>query len=267
MIKYLFSIGNFCSKCCENCIQKTGDKDARCCDVSNGVWPKKCYSPRDCFECQQQGLTKKIVNKCTDPGQRFLYEGKTSCCYGQCYDNRCYTCEGGTGNIIPNYDTNTTLCCDGIKKVKTKCNKCDDPKQISDNLTGIQYKISPYVDNICAKHPAGPDCCYGTCWDSQNILCSECDENTKKHKPKCPPEPDSDLIECCGGECWVGPEKDPCTICDPVEKKLKPKPNCECCSTSDGKKKTCCPPQGNPGKTACCSTSGECYNPNCERCD
>jgi hypothetical protein len=256
-----------------------GDPDAQCCDSLSGG-TKKCYNPNDCFECKEiDPNTRVVVNKCTDPEQSYYHEGKTSCCFGECYDNRCDRCEGTSKinrSIVPNYNTSQEVCCAGVKRskdrnIKDSCKGCKDiPTSTIINNKTINYVKKEIVENTCLddSDPGNPDCCYGNCWDSAQTICSKCDDSTKTVKTQCPPTPDSPLIACCGGTCWLGTDRDPCHTCSKVNGNdvLVSTPNCSCCSNTNGSIKVCCPPVGEPSQTACCISSGECYNPECERC-
>jgi hypothetical protein len=257
-----YAVGNaFCSACCHDCITITGDNEARCCQTT--VSKKECVSPKDCEECKGSGPLKEKINKCTDPDQRYVHEGKTSCCYGECYDNICQTCDSDLKKAV-SIDNDEIICCNKTKKKKTKCNECKREK--SNSRSGTSFTQEIYKENQCEGSADGKtSCCYdGKCYDP-NDKCGECDENDKIYKLKSPPASKPDLKECCGGDFWAGPEKDPCYECN--NNKLSKKTNCECCSKTNGEEKTCCPPVDDPGKTACCSTSGECYNPTCDRCE
>lgn len=270
------TVGNFCFKCCQDCILQVGDPDAQCCDSLSGG-TKQCYNPNDCFECKEiDANTRKVVNKCTDPEQSFYHSGKTSCCFGECYDNRCFRCEGTsktTKQIVPNYDTSNEICCGGVKRsidrnLRDSCKRCKDISlSVIVNNKTINYIKQEIIENTC-EGTANPDCCYGTCWNSMDNICNECDDTTKEIKQQCPPTPDSLLTACCGGECWLGPAQDSCHECISINNNnvLVSKSGCNCCSNSSGTVRTCCPPTGAPSKTACCDISGKCYNPECERC-
>lgn len=273
-------IGNFCFKCCEDCILKTGDPEAGCCESLSGSL-KECYSPKLCFECQDNPPdNKKVVNKCTDPKQSYLYNNETSCCNGTCYDNRCFKCENN--KVVPDYNPDIEICCGGarrsIKKdYKDCCKKCKttDASIVVDNKT-INYKIVEVQENYCTENNTDKDCCYGSCWNSsQDGICKTCNDTTQKVDEKCPPVDNAKLIACCGGECWAGADADECQECVQIGQNpngqpvlaLRPKDGCNCCSNPAGTHRSCCPPAGSPSKTSCCSTTGECYNPDCERCD
>jgi hypothetical protein len=269
-------VGNFCKECCENCIAKLGDPLAQCCKSLSGGG-KQCYSPTECKKCStisNSPLTYKVLQYCQeDVDQSYMYEQKTSCCFGNCYDNRCYKCTGSNkdnSKVEPDYDPSVTLCCGGGRRdigpsVKDRCKKCKTETKTITNSNGntISYTEETIIENFCEiESPSTPACCYGACWDPSDV-CFVCDDNEKRKIPKCKdPNPN-----CCGGTCWNSSNQ--CKICqettDPgtgkIVKNLIDDPTCgECCNHSDGSAECCRPP------LKCCSTTESCYDPKCEDC-
>lgn len=269
-------VGNFCSKCCGNCIEKTGDPLAKCCNslANNG---RECYSPNDCKQCttiSTNPTVNRVLKYCQeDIDQVYMYQQQTSCCLGTCYDNRCYKCNLLDG-VLPDYDPKTTICCGGSRRdirpeVRDSCKRCKSESKTTINSNGntINYTEETVIENFCEiDNPSKPACCYGQCYDP-NDGCSTCDDTQKKLIKKCTGIIAGIADDCCGNECIN--QLNECKTCqtttDPntgqQTQKVIDTPDCgECCQHDDGSSECCRPP------LKCCPITKTCYDPKCEEC-
>ena len=287
-----FSVGNLCSACCENCIEKLKDPDAKCCQsLGTNITIKQCYKPKiECKRCQTTSndpLTKKVISYCTDPEYGAVREKKTSCCNGECHDN-CYECQmvahSNFNNditefyldLLTNYDIYKEDCCAGTKfpiDCKNCCSICKETPQSFTNIYGetIEYTQKTLIENKCIDpnsgywHPDTPDCCWGDCWNSTKDNCRICDDQQKKLISKCPAlNGDQSLTFCCNGECID--LKNQCKECvddpnNPGFKIYRSVDKCgECCGPNKDGVSICCQ------KQKCCNVTNECYDPKCSEC-
>jgi hypothetical protein len=273
-----FAVGNLCSACCEDCISRLNDPDAKCCQsLGSTISIKECYKPKiECKICQtisNDPLTQKVISYCTDPEYGAVREKKTSCCNGECYDN-CYKCESNA--LVENYNSSIEGCCAGTKfpiDCKNCCYICKETPQSFTNIYGdaIAYTQKTLIQNKCTDSDSGywnpntPDCCWGTCWNSTTDKCTICDDQQKKLISKCPAlSGDQSLTNCCNGEC-IDP-KNQCKECvddpnNPGFKIYRSVDNCgECCGPNSNGISVCCQTQ------RCCGTTNECYDPKCSEC-
>jgi hypothetical protein len=255
-----YSVGNLCQGCCENCIEKLSDSDAKCCQSLASSY-KECYTPNDCKKCKDtptstNPLAKTVVDYCKDPDESYLSEGKTSCCFGECYDNRCYSCTqvNGTGaaykgnsKVSPKFDPDIQGCCDGTIYSILECKKCENKKVVT----------------TCTDSTK-PDCCNGSGNCYKPGTCETCVSlpspiDKRTHKIDGPCKNNKENPDCCGGTCWNS-SKNGCKTCkDDIT--LIDTPDCgECCGPNNNGVSICCQ------KQKCCSITNECYDPSCSEC-
>jgi hypothetical protein len=243
-----YAVGNLCSGCCDNCIERLSDPAAKCCQSLPTSY-KECYTPNDCKECKDDTpSSKKVVNYCTDPDNVYLAEKKTSCCFGECYDSRCYKCTGTRDQhkVEPLFDPDTEGCCDGTIYSKLECKKCVDKKVVTS-----------------CEDPEKPSCCNGSGDCYKDGSCESCgplsppqNKKTAKVTRKC--EFDRENPDCCGGTCWNS-AKNGCKTCK--DDTLIDTPDCGvCCGPDSSGYSKCCQ------KQKCCSITNECYDPSCSEC-
>lgn len=266
-------VGNVCSECCPDCMVTLGPilgPQAKCCDTSTG---NVCFAFDICEECvndptSQNPANQKVIKYCTDPNRPNYALGKRSCCFGECYDDRCYRCNTTSKKVEPIFDSGYQGCCEGVGIYNmSNCEECVilDPNTIPVNRAilkssctdpaGSGYKSG---NTVCCKGQSKPGVCY-------NEECHKCLDNNIE--TKCPNDsnPDPAATACCGGICWD--PADQCKKCETytvitggvlqTKQRLvnKTPPECQkCCG------KICC----DTADHQCCGN--ECYNPRCEEC-
>jgi hypothetical protein len=215
---------------------------------------------------------QKKINECTDPESIFYKTGKTSCCFGECYDERCYECDLSTKKLKPKFDEAYQGCCQnaGIYHM----DQCQSCREINDTISII---INECTDAGGSGFLANKkQCCPGNKKPGEcfNDSCAKCDFPNYALEAKCPPEPGSVDTECCGDICWD--PTDQCKKCEEytvqingvsqIQYRLVSKTIDECPKCCG---KICC----QNASDECCHTydttgivNSECYNPKCEEC-
>lgn len=227
-----------------------------------------CCNNKDKYNIDtQECCNNTVINKDTQiccGGKAVTREQGKECCSvsGTLFSPKCESCTAD--GVVPSdgYDPGCYEC-DPIKGPVSKCSKqglscCsvwtqDNPKPgecyNNQNKCDTCDPKTGTVVSKCANSSAGPDCCFGDCWNSQTDLCKRCNKGTGTEGldiNKCI----GDIFgktKCCedDGGCWGG---------------------CDSCSGGVQSNSLC--KDRTDGKTACCDIGGssQCYNPSCESC-
>jgi hypothetical protein len=269
--------GNICSGCCAKCTEAIKkNKDVRCC--KEGVAPSfndRCFDPADnCEYCKiLPDQTRKLTKICTDPDQPFYLAGKTTCCFGECYNQACYACKNKAGNgppskgdsaVVFKEDADIWECC--IHPTDSKLTRLINKNDCERCINGIVKQCADY-------DPANPTCCNGSgsCYNTKCDKCIPDNTNSKKtHKVDKKCKNPKEGFDCCADKCWDS-SRDKCRECKDAgtpNESLQTKPNCSVCCEDNAtpiSNKQCCGPN-----TKCCENGeekGSCYDPKCGECE
>lgn len=245
--------------CCPEAPEPGGSKYNR---NAEGCCNNKDRYNIDTQECCNNTVINKDTQICCG-GKAVTKEQGKECCSssGTLYSPKCEECT--SDGVVPSdgYDSGCYEC-DPIKGPVSRCSKqglscCSNWG--STGVPGSCYSTQAKCDTCnpttgtvtskCADSSAGPDCCFGDCWDSQKDKCSRCNQTTgieRLETNKC-----ADNIfgktSCCDddGGCYGG---------------------CDSCSGGVQSNSLC--KDRTDGKTSCCDVGGssQCYNASCESC-